>query len=125
VPEGAVLFQENCAACHSSTGIGAALTSGETAPGVRDVPATVIAEAIRVGGAGLLTGDMPRFDERTLSDEQVDSIVRYILEVLQAPSDPGGLPLDHIGPVAEGFIAVFVLLPLLALVIRWLGKKST
>lgn len=123
--QGAVLYQENCAACHSSTGIGAALTSGETAPGVRDSSATEIGEAVRVGGAGVETGDMPRFDERTLTPEELDSIARYILVVLQAPRDPGGFPLNHIGPVAEGFIAVFVLLPLMALVIRWLGKKTT
>lgn len=122
--QGAVLYQENCAACHSSTGIGAALTSGETAPGVRDSSATEIGEAVRVGGAGLETGDMPRFDERTLTPEQLDSIARYILVVLQAPQDPGGLSLSHIGPVAEGFIAVFVLLPLMVLVIRWLGKTT-
>jgi ubiquinol-cytochrome c reductase cytochrome c subunit len=123
--QGAVLYQENCAACHSSTGIGAALTSGETAPGVRSSSATEIGEAVRVGGAGLETGDMPRFDERTLTPDELDSLARYILVVLQAPRDPGGLPLGHIGPVAEGFVAVFVLLPLMLLVIRWLGKKTT
>lgn len=123
--QGAVLYQENCAACHSSTGIGAALTSGETAPGVRSSAATEIGEAVRVGGAGLETGDMPRFDERTLTPEELNSLARYILVVLQAPQDPGGLSLGHIGPVAEGFVAVFVLLPLMVLVIRWLGKKTT
>lgn len=122
--QGEVLYQENCAACHSSTGIGAALTSGQAAPDLRDSSATEIGEAIRIGGAGILTGDMPRYDERTLSPEQVDALARYITEVLQRPADPGGVPLNHIGPVAEGFIAVFVLLPLLALVIRWIGKTT-
>jgi ubiquinol-cytochrome c reductase cytochrome c subunit len=123
--QGEVLYQENCAACHSSTGIGAALTSGETAPHLRASSPTEIGEAIRIGGAGLVTGDMPRFDERTLTPDQVDSLARYIAEVLQSPPDPGGLPLNHLGPVAEGFIAVFVLLPLLALLIRWIGTKTT
>jgi ubiquinol-cytochrome c reductase cytochrome c subunit len=122
--DGAILYQENCAACHSSTGIGAALTSGETAPDVRDSSAIEIGEAVRIGGAGLFTGDMPRFDEQTLSDDDLDSIALYILSVLAAPDDPGGAPLNHLGPVAEGFVAVFLALPLLLLFIRWIGTTA-
>lgn len=124
LPRGAILYQEHCAACHSSTGVGAALTQGEVAPSVRASTPVEIGEAVRVGGAGLVTGDMPRFDEATLPDEDLDSLVRYIVEVLQRPPDEGGAGLNHLGPVAEGFVAVFLALPLLALFIRWIGTRS-
>ena len=121
---GGVVYRENCAACHSTTGIGAALTGGEVAPSVKEASATQIGEAVRIGGAGLRTGDMPRFDENAMPDQDLDSVARYVLEVLQRPPDPGGAGLDHLGPVAEGFVAVFLALPLLALFIRWLGTKA-
>jgi ubiquinol-cytochrome c reductase cytochrome c subunit len=121
---GAILYQENCAACHSSTGVGAALTQGEMAPSLRDLSSTVIAEAVRIGGAGLLTGDMPIFDEAILPAEDLNSLVRYVVEVLQHPPDRGGAGLNHLGPVAEGFVAVFVALPLMVLVIRWIGTRA-
>jgi ubiquinol-cytochrome c reductase cytochrome c subunit len=94
------------------------------APSVRESTTVEIAEAVRVGGAGLVTGDMPRFDEATLPDDDLDSLVRYIVEVLQRPPDVGGVGLNHLGPVAEGFVAVFLALPLLALFIRWIGTRS-
>jgi ubiquinol-cytochrome c reductase cytochrome c subunit len=121
---GAILYQENCAACHSSTGVGAALTHGEVASDLRGLSATVIAEAVRIGGAGLLSGDMPIFDEAILPDDDLDSLVRYIVEALQRPSDRGGAGLNHLGPVAEGFVAVFVALPLMVLFIRWIGTRA-
>jgi ubiquinol-cytochrome c reductase cytochrome c subunit len=122
--EGEVLYQENCAACHGSAGEGATLTQGVRAPSILESTAVEIAEAIRIGGAGLRTGEMPRFGRGELSDSDVDSIVRYVQLLQERPPDPGGAPLDHLGPVAEGFIAVFVALPLLLLLIRWIGTSS-
>lgn len=122
--EGQVLYQENCGACHGSAGEGATLTSGQRATSILESSPVEIAEAIRIGGAGLRTGDMPRFGRGELTDSEVDAIIRYILLLQEKPPDPGGAALDHLGPVAEGFIAVFVALPLLALLIRWIGKSS-
>ena len=122
--EGEVLYQENCAACHGSAGEGATLTQGVRAPSILESTAVEIAEAIRIGGAGLRTGEMPRFGLGELSDSDVDSILRYVQLLQDQPPDPGGAPLDHLGPVAEGFIAVFVALPLLLLLIRWIGTSS-
>jgi quinol---cytochrome-c reductase cytochrome c subunit len=122
--EGQVLYQENCAACHGSAGEGATLTQGVRAPSILESTAIEIAEAIRLGGEGLRTGEMPRFGLGELSDAQVDSVARYVQLLQDQPPDPGGAPLDHLGPVAEGFVAVFVALPLLLLLIRWIGTSS-
>ncbi|HMC37586.1 MAG TPA: c-type cytochrome [Actinomycetota bacterium] len=121
--QGAQLYEENCAACHSSTGVGGALTSGLQAPTILDSTARQIAEAIRLGGAGLRTGKMPKFETDALSNAQVDSIVRYVL-YLQHPEDRGGASLARIGPVAEGFVAWFVGLLVLILFIAWIGERT-
>jgi ubiquinol-cytochrome c reductase cytochrome c subunit len=82
-----------------------------------------VAEAVRIGGAGYRTGHMPRFGSEVLSDAQLDSLVRYV-GYLRRPRDRGGLSLDHIGPVAEGFIVWAGALLLLLLFTRWVGKRS-
>ncbi len=121
--KGADLYEQNCAACHSSTGIGGALTSGLKAPGLMDSSPRQIVEAMRLGGAGLRTGKMPKFGRDLLSEAQVDSIVRYVL-YLQHPQDRGGLSLARIGPVAEGFAAWFGALLILVLFVAWIGKRT-
>ena len=117
--EGERLYQDNCAACHSATGIGGALTSGQVAPSLAPSTPVQIAEAIRVG-----PGTMPTFDPETLDDRQVDSIARYVGE-LQRGGDPGGHGLGRIGPVTEGLVAWVIGLGLLVLVIRRLEKDAT
>lgn len=127
---GGVLYQENCAACHSTTGIGGALTEGtrsttEAGPGrrrivippVTDATAVQVAEAIRVG-----PGTMPVFGEETFDDEDLDAIVAYV-EYLKDPDDRGGASVGRIGPVAEGAIGWIVGLGLLLVFIRWIGTK--
>src|SRR5215211_8970885 len=42
--EGADLYLDDCAACHSSTGVGGALTSGQAVPDLRHASAVVTAE---------------------------------------------------------------------------------
>jgi ubiquinol-cytochrome c reductase cytochrome c subunit len=118
--EGALLYEVNCAACHSSAGIGGALTQGKTAPGILTATPTQIAEAIRLGG----TGNMPVFGPDALPEAQVNSIVRYVQQ-LQRPRDRGGLALGHIGPIAEGFIAWVVGLFLLVVFVRWTGTRAS
>jgi ubiquinol-cytochrome c reductase cytochrome c subunit len=113
--EGATLYTENCASCHSSVAAGGALTNGRYAPTLRPSTPTQIAEAIRVG-----PGTMPLFGTDTLSDSQVNSIVRYVV-YLQHPDDRGGLNLSHIGPITEGMIALVVGLGALLAVVRKIG----
>jgi ubiquinol-cytochrome c reductase cytochrome c subunit len=116
---GAELYEQNCAACHSSTGVGGALTSGVEAPSLLEDSRTQIAEAIRIG-----PGTMPVFDQGTIRDEDVAAITDYIA-TLQEPQQQGGLSLGRIGPIAEGFVGWVVGLGALLLVARAIGKRAT
>jgi ubiquinol-cytochrome c reductase cytochrome c subunit len=129
--DGLALYQENCAACHSTTGIGGALTPGRdpdvegvlagrtslVAPSLHGSSAIEIAEAMRVG-----PGTMPVFAEETLPDEDLSAITRYVL-YLQDPADPGGAPVGRVGPVVEGGIGWIIGLGALVIFIRWIGTK--
>ena len=120
-------YQANCAACHSTTGIGGALTSGQIAPSLDDVTPREIAEAMLVGPGcpvrdrtcGPGSGAMPRFD---FSPKEVDSIVRYV-QTFRQPDDAGGFPIGWVGPVAEGAVALLIGLGLLIVVVRWIGTR--
>jgi ubiquinol-cytochrome c reductase cytochrome c subunit len=122
---GEELYLENCAACHSTTLIGGALTSDpatdgrpQNAPNLRSSAPTEIEEAMLTGPGG-----MPVFGPETFTSEEVDSIVRYVT-YLQDPPDKGGAPLGHIGPVTEGAVAWILGLGALLLVARWIGTKT-
>lgn len=125
---GAELYAENCAACHSTTGAGGALTSGETAPAVMAATPVEIAEAMLVGpgcpnddpDCGPGDGAMPIFDD--LSDDEVDAVAAYIRE-LQNGEDHGGLGLGRIGPVTEGAVALLIGLGVLVAFTRWIGTS--
>jgi ubiquinol-cytochrome c reductase cytochrome c subunit len=65
---------------------------------------------------------MPVFGPDTLSDHDVDSIVRYVV-YLQDPEHPGGLMIGRVGPVPEGFVAWLVGLGVLIFVIRWITRE--
>jgi ubiquinol-cytochrome c reductase cytochrome c subunit len=77
-----------------------------------------VAEAMRIGPA-----NMPRFSGN-LSDSQVRDVVAYVTEKIQHPSNPGGVGLGGVGPVAEGFIALLLGVGGLALVCFWIGERS-
>jgi ubiquinol-cytochrome c reductase cytochrome c subunit len=129
---GGELYQENCAACHSTSGIGGALASGDTAElrgaGAESKPniasdlhastPTEIAEAMLTG-----PGTMPVFGRETLSDEEIDAIVRYVV-YLQHPNNRGGFGGGGIGPVAEGAFGWLLGLGALLVFIRWLGTRT-
>jgi ubiquinol-cytochrome c reductase cytochrome c subunit len=123
IVEGALLYQEHCAACHGALGSGGALTNGLIAPALRQSTPIEVAEAIRIGGAGYLSGNMPRFGPEILPEEQLNSIARYV-EYLRDPEDRGGQDLGHLGPIPEGFVAWAVGLLALVLVIRWIGTPD-
>ena len=125
------LYQDNCAACHSTTGVGGSLTaggvsdgegrfseeSGIVAPPLYGVSALETAEAIRVG-----PGTMPVFSEDTFDQGELDAIVRYVM-YLQDPADPGGAGIGRIGPVAEGAVGWIIGIGVLILLVRWVGTK--
>ena len=121
---GLELYQENCAACHSTTMIGGALAAaprGEgrslIAPPLTESSALEIAEAMITG-----PGAMPVFSQDVFTQEEIDSIVRYIV-ALQTTGDAGGAPIGRTGPVSEGAVAVIVGLGAIVLLIRWIGTR--
>jgi ubiquinol-cytochrome c reductase cytochrome c subunit len=126
--QGAELYLDNCAACHSTTGAGGALTSGQVVPNLYHASPKEVAEAMLVGpgcanrsrACGPGEGAMPSF---RFTQDEVDSITRYV-QYLQRPDDRGGVAILHIGPVAEGAIALIVGLGLLLVVVRWTGTRT-
>jgi ubiquinol-cytochrome c reductase cytochrome c subunit len=116
--EGAQLYFQNCAACHSAAGNGGALSLGRDAPTLHDATRLQVAEAIRTG-----PGNMPVFGPETLTRKQVNSIVRYV-EYLKKPEDPGGLSLGLVGPITEGLVAILIGLGALMLVSRWIEPRA-
>jgi ubiquinol-cytochrome c reductase cytochrome c subunit len=117
VSAGGETFRLQCAACHAWSGDGGALLQRE-APSTHPATSTEIAEVVRAGA-----GNMPAFGHAAIDDEQLQSLVRYV-RYLDHPDDRGGAPLWHIGPLAEGAIAVFVGLGLLVVAVRWIGTRS-
>jgi ubiquinol-cytochrome c reductase cytochrome c subunit len=109
-------FAEHCAGCHQIVASGGYVT-GAVPPGLGRATATQIAEAVRIGPYV-----MPAFSSRTISDRELDSIVRYILWT-RHPPDPGGWSLGHIGPVPEGLVTWFLAGSVLVAVCLVLGKR--
>jgi ubiquinol-cytochrome c reductase cytochrome c subunit len=114
--EGGKLFRLQCAACHAWAGDGGALLHVD-APSLHSSTPTQIAEAIRLG-----PGQMPAFGDAALTDEQTASVVAYVSH-LNDVSDRGGRPLWHLGPVAEGGLALLALAGLMVF-LRWIGERG-
>ncbi len=115
--EGNLLYANNCAQCHNSAGSGGALGRDYWAPNLHQATPTQIAEAIRVG-----PGAMPVWGENTLTDQQVNSIVKYVDHFKEGDA-PGGLKLGSTGPVPEGYVAWVVGLIGLLGIARWIGTR--
>jgi ubiquinol-cytochrome c reductase cytochrome c subunit len=114
--EGGSLFRLQCAACHAWAGDGGALVRIQ-APALHAATDIQIAEAIRVG-----PGQMPVFGTAALTDEQLAGVVAYV-RYLDQPDDRGGEPLWHLGPFAEGALAL-VAVGGLVLFSRWIGERG-
>jgi ubiquinol-cytochrome c reductase cytochrome c subunit len=95
---GGEIYRANCAACHSATGAGGALSYGRAAPSLGQATPTQVGAAVRVG-----PGQMPRFGPDALSDEEVDSVAAYV-DYLHDADDRGGVALGRLGPIPEGFL---------------------
>lgn len=114
---GAELFQSHCAACHSWSGRGGALTSGHTATTlVASTPAQVV-QAMRTG-----VGTMPVFGAETLDDDDAAAVAAYVQE-LRDPRARGGAELAFRGPFAEGAVAWLVGVVGIVLAVRWIGAS--
>jgi ubiquinol-cytochrome c reductase cytochrome c subunit len=127
--EGQQVYQEHCASCHATTGIGGAMlihprddepkrTRGIVIPGLEDSDPREVAASVRSG-----PGSMPVFGTRAINDHQLDSLLRY-MEYLRDPADPGGAPIGRVGPVVEGAIGWALGLGLLMVIARWIGTKA-
>ncbi len=114
--EGGSLYRLQCAACHAWAGDGGALLHVD-APSLHASTPTQIAEAVRLG-----PGQMPAFGEAALTDEQLSSVVTYVRDLDNA-RDHGGRPLWHLGPVAEGGLALLALAGLMVF-LRWIGERG-
>lgn len=112
--DGMHLFTQNCSACHSSAGVGGALTSGIEVPSLRQATPIQVVEAMRLG-----PGNMPLFGPETFDEFEVNSIARYV-NSLSDLEDRGGAPLGHIGPIAEGFIAWAIGLGALIIIVMFI-----
>ena len=119
VARGFDLFSLNCAPCHTITGAGDALSNGYTAPPLHSVTPTEIAEAIETG-----PGAMPRLSPGALTKSQINDVVAYVTTGIQKSNDAGGLALGGVGPVAEGFIGLFVGVGACMIVGLWIGDRN-
>jgi ubiquinol-cytochrome c reductase cytochrome c subunit len=117
ISEGFGLFSESCQGCHGIGGKGGVVIGGY-APPLGEATPTEVGEAIRVGPYL-----MPRFSEAQISDDQVNSISRYV-QLTQEPDDAGGFGIGHIGPVPEGLVAWAAAVVALLLIARLIGERS-
>ena len=118
LPLGRDIYSANCLACHGAGAQGASVGAGQLAPSLHRATPVQVAEAVRVG-----PGPMPPFTDELIDQHQLDSLVRYVMD-LRTESNPGGLDLGRVGPVVEGFVGWVVGLGLLLLVIRLTGTKT-
>jgi ubiquinol-cytochrome c reductase cytochrome c subunit len=114
--EGFEGFRDHCAGCHAITARGGVAPPG-TAPALQQASAVQIAEAVRIGPYL-----MPRFDERQISDRELDSIATYVL-AQRHPDNRGGWGIGNIGPIPEGLIAWLLAGTALLLVARLIGER--
>jgi len=114
--QGLSLFTEHCAGCHQIDVQGGYVTNA-VAPRLTQASPVEIAEAVRTGPYL-----MPRFSGKQISDEQLDSLIRYVLYA-KHPDDRGGWALGHVGPVPEGLVAWFVGIVLLIATCAVIGKR--
>lgn len=113
------LYLENCAACHSPSGIGYTQVGGRIAPSLLDDDPLATAEAIRVG-----PNLMPQFPESIFDSGELNSLVNYV-QYLQRRQvgGQGGAQIGRIGAAVETLVG-FAAVVLLVIIVRLLGKRS-
>jgi ubiquinol-cytochrome c reductase cytochrome c subunit len=109
-------FTEHCGGCHQVVAEGGYVT-GAVPPPLEDDNAVQIAEAVRIGPYV-----MPRFSKKSISDHELDSIIRYV-QYAKHPDDRGGWAIGHLGPVPEGLVTWFLAAAALIVVCMLIGKR--
>jgi ubiquinol-cytochrome c reductase cytochrome c subunit len=115
---GGQVFLADCAACHSASGGGGALSYGRAAPKLSEAEPLEVATALRSG-----PGEMPVFGPAALDQADLDAVVSYV-QYLRDPQDRGGLPIGRVGPVPEGFVALTLGIGSLIAAVAWIGTRS-
>jgi ubiquinol-cytochrome c reductase cytochrome c subunit len=116
--QGQSAYALDCASCHQAAAAGNMLSKGNLIPSLHNSSALQVAEAVRVGPK-----PMPVFGTNQLSEAQVSAIAHYV-EFLHKRGNPGGLPISHFGPVAEGFVGILIGLGALLIATRLMGTRS-
>jgi ubiquinol-cytochrome c reductase cytochrome c subunit len=119
VADGFDMFAANCAPCHTITGAGDALSGGLEALPLHGLTPTNVAEAIETG-----PGNMPRMYPGALTKTEANDVVAYVTRDIEHPSSPGGLGLGGVGPVAEGFVGLFLGVGACMLIALWIGDRT-
>jgi ubiquinol-cytochrome c reductase cytochrome c subunit len=114
--QGQALFTEHCAGCHQVVAQGGYVT-GAVPPSLVQATPVQVAQAVRIGPYV-----MPTFSRRSITDRQLDSIVRYV-EFTHDPARPGGWGLGYLGPVPEGLVTWFLAIPALIVLCLLLGRR--
>jgi ubiquinol-cytochrome c reductase cytochrome c subunit len=118
IAAGLQLFDDHCAGCHQIVGQGG-MATGARIPALQHATPTEIAEAIRLGPYL-----MPKFSHSDVSQEDINSLVRYIAYT-RAPYDHGGWGIGHLGPIPEGMVTWLLAIVALVLAIRLIGERTT
>jgi ubiquinol-cytochrome c reductase cytochrome c subunit len=116
VSQGMHLFTDRCSGCHQVVAQGGVVT-GALPPALENATDVQIAEAVRIGPYV-----MPRFSKKSLSDAQLDSIIRYV-DYTKHPDNRGGWSLGYIGPVPEGLVTWFIGAAALVALCMLIGKR--
>jgi ubiquinol-cytochrome c reductase cytochrome c subunit len=116
--QGGELFRLNCASCHNFVGMGGALSSGKSAPSLKDADDLTIYTAMLTGPE-----NMPVFGDNQLTPEEKRSIINYV-QTIKQQADPGGAGIGRIGPVGEGLVIWVVGIGALLFGIFWMGSKA-
>jgi ubiquinol-cytochrome c reductase cytochrome c subunit len=115
---GGELFRTNCAQCHGASGVGGALSEGRYAPNLMSSDAKMLYQAMVSGPQS-----MPVFADSTISVEEKQHLIAYVLE-LQKAENPGGASLGRLGPVTEGLFVFIAALGMLIVAAVWIGAKA-
>jgi ubiquinol-cytochrome c reductase cytochrome c subunit len=114
--QGMSLFTEHCAGCHQVVARGGIVT-GARVPPLTEASSVEIAEAVRAGPYV-----MPTYSKATLSDAELDSIIRYV-EYAKHPSQAGGWGIGFLGPVPEGMVSWLIAAAVLVAVCTAIGRR--
>jgi ubiquinol-cytochrome c reductase cytochrome c subunit len=115
--EGQQLYAINCAQCHQAAGSGDMLSKGNVIPSLANATLVQTVEAPTIGPK-----PMPVF-AGALSPAQLSAIAQYV-HYLHAPNNSGGEGISHFGPVAEGFVGIFMGFVVLWFASRMIGNRG-